>query len=84
MRDQVAYISLLTAAMEVNNVIGHALEETPSRIKEALPLPPCDGMESLNDGVYKENRPSTGFFKAHIAASKTCLLVRHRLENTHF
>lgn len=36
MGDEVTYISLLTAAMEINNVIGHALEETPSRIKEPL------------------------------------------------
>lgn len=46
MADQVTYISPLT-----NNVIGHALEETPSRIKGILPLPPCDGMKSLKDGA---------------------------------
>lgn len=51
MGDQVTSISLLTAAMEINNVIGHALEETPSRIKEPLLLPPCVGMKSLKDGV---------------------------------
>lgn len=36
MGDRVTSISLLTAAMEINNVIGHALEETPQRIKESL------------------------------------------------
>ena len=46
--DQVTSIRLLTGAMEVNNVIGHALEETPSRIKEFKLLPPCDGLKSLN------------------------------------
>lgn len=35
MRDQVTHISLLTAAVDINNVIGHALEP-PSRIKGPL------------------------------------------------
>ena len=62
MEDQVTYISLLTAAMEINNVIGYALEETPSRIKESLLLPSCDGMKSLKDGASKQNKPSIVFF----------------------
>lgn len=56
--DQVTYISLLTGVMEINNVIGHALEETPLRIKDSLLLPSCDGMKSLKDGAYKQNKPS--------------------------
>ena len=44
MGDRVTSISLLTAAMEINNVIGHALKETPSGIKES---PFCDGMKTL-------------------------------------
>lgn len=44
--DQVTFISLLTAAMEINNVFGHALEETPLRIKDSLLQPPCDGMKT--------------------------------------
>lgn len=38
MEDRVTYISLLTAAIEINNVIGHALAKTQSRMKECLPL----------------------------------------------
>ena len=44
MGDQVTSISLLTAAVEINNVIGHALKEIPSRIKESLL---CDYMKTL-------------------------------------
>lgn len=56
MGDRVTSISLLTAAMEINNVIGHALEETPQRIKESLLLPPCDGMKTLKDGCINKTR----------------------------
>lgn len=66
MADQVTSIRLLTGAMEVNNVIGHALEETPSRIKESKLLPPCDGMKSLKDWAYKQNKPFLKSFIFHI------------------
>lgn len=62
--DQVTSISLLTAAMEVNNAICHALEETPLGIKEYLLLPLCDRMKSFKDGVYKQIQPSMVFYKA--------------------
>lgn len=65
MGDQVTSISLLTAAMEINNVIGHALEETPLRgIKESLLLPPCDVMKTLKDGVFNQNKPFIVFYNA--------------------
>lgn len=48
MGDQVTSISLLTAAMEINNAIGHALKETPSRIKES---PLCDCMKTLKGAL---------------------------------
>lgn len=60
--DRVAHVSLLAAAVEMNNAIGHALEETPSRDKKEAPLrPPCDGMKRLKDGAEaaKQNKPAT-------------------------
>ena len=54
MGDRVTSISLLTAAMEINNVIGHALDETPSRRIESPLLPPCDGMKTLKTGCMNK------------------------------
>lgn len=70
--DQVTYISLLTGAMEINNVIGHALEETPLRIKDSPLLPSCDGMKSLKDGAYKQNKPSMVQTIKHYMAHYHC------------
>lgn len=69
MGDQVTYISLLTAAIEINNVIGHALEETPLRMKEPLPRPSCDGKESLKHGASKQNKPFMLFHGAVLYTS---------------
>lgn len=80
MGDQVTYISLLTAAIEINNVIGHALEETPLRIKESLLRPSCDARKSLKHGANKQNKPFPQSGPLHISCNRFFVVV---INNTH-